>query len=157
MLCFNFFIDRSSASLRRKTTSSNLERDIDPGRLTGILFDLLLGDRFICLMIAVSLGCHLFGFVLLIRQERFVNRWVDALSDPRATHEIRSIWISYWSQVVAASSCFLSLLFFCFNDFEVGTLYLLLDLFLNNDGMNTQADKSLGQKLASRLNVRPNM
>ncbi|XP_060199949.1 catalase isozyme 3 [Lycium barbarum] len=51
------------------------------------------------------------------RQERFICRWVDALSDPRVTHEIRSIWISYWSQ----------------------------------------ADKSLGQKLASRLNVRPTM
>uniref|UniRef100_UPI003BB626AD catalase-related domain-containing protein n=1 Tax=Pleomorphochaeta sp. DL1XJH-081 TaxID=3409690 RepID=UPI003BB626AD len=51
------------------------------------------------------------------RQERFVKRWVDALSDPRLTHEIRSIWVSYWSQ----------------------------------------ADKSLGQKLASRLNVRPTM
>ncbi|XP_043707932.1 catalase-like isoform X1 [Telopea speciosissima] len=51
------------------------------------------------------------------RQERFVCRWVDALSDPRVTYEIRSIWISYWSQ----------------------------------------ADKSLGQKLASRLNVKPSM
>ncbi|KAK6160816.1 hypothetical protein DH2020_004197 [Rehmannia glutinosa] len=51
------------------------------------------------------------------RQERFIRRWIDALSDPRLTHEIRSIWISYWSQ----------------------------------------ADKSLGQKLASRLNVRPTM
>ncbi|CAN6925044.1 unnamed protein product [Brassica oleracea] len=46
------------------------------------------------------------------RQERFIGRWIDALSDPPITHEIRSIWISYWSQ-------------------------------------------SLGQKLASRLNVRP--
>ncbi|KAK2660872.1 hypothetical protein Ddye_007405 [Dipteronia dyeriana] len=51
------------------------------------------------------------------RQERFICRWVDALSDPRVTHEIRSIWISYWSQ----------------------------------------ADKTLGQKLASRLNVRPSI
>jgi len=51
------------------------------------------------------------------RQERFIRRWVDALSDPRVTHEIRSIWISYWSQ----------------------------------------ACKSLGQKLASRLNVRPSI
>ncbi|KAF3591020.1 hypothetical protein DY000_02023887 [Brassica cretica] len=48
-------------------------------------------------------------------QERFVKRFVEALAEPRVTHEIRSIWISYW----------------------------------------TQADKSLGQKLASRLNVRP--
>ncbi|OVA19570.1 Catalase immune-responsive domain [Macleaya cordata] len=32
------------------------------------------------------------------RQERFICRWIDALSDPRVTHEIRSIWISYWSQ-----------------------------------------------------------
>ncbi|CAN7090328.1 unnamed protein product [Brassica rapa subsp. narinosa] len=49
------------------------------------------------------------------RQERFIGRWIDALSDPPITHDIRSIWISYWSQ----------------------------------------ANKSLGQKLASRLNVRP--
>ncbi|CBI29556.3 unnamed protein product, partial [Vitis vinifera] len=49
------------------------------------------------------------------RQERFINRWVETLSDPRVTYEIRSIWISYWSQ----------------------------------------ADRSLGQKLASRLNVKP--
>ncbi|KAJ9146875.1 hypothetical protein P3X46_029091 [Hevea brasiliensis] len=49
------------------------------------------------------------------RQERFVRRWVKALSDPRVTYEIRSIWISYWSQ----------------------------------------ACKSLGQKLASHLNMRP--
>jgi catalase len=51
------------------------------------------------------------------RQERFVNRLVNALSEPRVTFELRSIWISYWSQ----------------------------------------ADQSLGQKLASRLNVRPSM
>ncbi|KAJ0087049.1 hypothetical protein Patl1_09393 [Pistacia atlantica] len=51
------------------------------------------------------------------RQERFISRWINALSDPRITYEIRSIWISYW----------------------------------------TQADKSLGQKLASRLNVRPSI
>ncbi|GMP81877.1 hypothetical protein CsSME_00036433 [Camellia sinensis var. sinensis] len=51
------------------------------------------------------------------RQERFICRWVDALSDPRVTHEICSIWISYWSQ----------------------------------------ADRSLGQKIASRLNVRPSI
>lgn len=51
------------------------------------------------------------------RQDRFIRRWVEALSDPRVTYEIRSIWISYLSQ----------------------------------------ADKSLGQKVASRLNVRPNI
>nr|ABM47415.1 catalase [Prunus avium] len=51
------------------------------------------------------------------RQERFIRRCVDALSDPRVSHEIRSIWISYWSQ----------------------------------------ADKSLGQKIATRLNVRPSI
>lgn len=33
------------------------------------------------------------------RQDRFIKRWIDALSDPRLTHEIRSIWLSYWSQV----------------------------------------------------------
>ncbi|KAK1325658.1 Phosphoinositide phosphatase SAC7 [Acorus calamus] len=51
------------------------------------------------------------------RQERFIRRWVEALSDARVTHEIRSIWITYWFQ----------------------------------------ADNSLGQKLATRLNVRPSM
>ncbi|MFQ6639415.1 hypothetical protein Gotur_016184, partial [Gossypium turneri] len=66
------------------------------------------------------------------RQERFINRWVDALSDPRVTHEIRSIWITYWSQV----ECF----------------FLII-----RDGHMIQADKSLGQKLASRLNVRPSI
>ncbi|TLO73447.1 catalase, partial [Acinetobacter baumannii] len=50
------------------------------------------------------------------RQERFIIRMVKMLSDPRVTHELRSVWISYW----------------------------------------TQADQSLGQKIASRLNVRPN-
>ncbi|KAJ8421692.1 hypothetical protein Cgig2_020683 [Carnegiea gigantea] len=33
------------------------------------------------------------------RQERFVKRWVDVLSDPRVTLELRSIWVSYLSQV----------------------------------------------------------
>ncbi|GAB4833009.1 catalase [Ancistrocladus abbreviatus] len=51
------------------------------------------------------------------RQERYVRRWVEALSDPRVTYEIRSIWVSYW----------------------------------------TEADRSLGMKLANRLNVRPTM
>nr|P48352.1 RecName: Full=Catalase isozyme 3 [Cucurbita pepo]BAA09508.1 catalase [Cucurbita pepo] len=51
------------------------------------------------------------------RQDRFVKRFVEALSDPRVTDEVRNIWISYWSQ----------------------------------------ADRSLGQKIASRLNVRPNI
>ncbi|EFJ36545.1 hypothetical protein SELMODRAFT_79329 [Selaginella moellendorffii] len=42
---------------------------------------------------------------------------VDALSDPRVTHEIRSIWLSYWSQ----------------------------------------ADRMLGQKIATKFNVKANM
>ncbi|XP_010536468.1 PREDICTED: catalase-3-like [Tarenaya hassleriana] len=49
------------------------------------------------------------------RQERYANRWVEALSDARVTDEIRGIWISYLSQ----------------------------------------SDKSLGMKVANRLNVRP--
>ncbi|GLT94514.1 hypothetical protein SLE2022_122520 [Rubroshorea leprosula] len=32
------------------------------------------------------------------RQERFIRRWVDALSDPHVTHEIRSTWISNWTK-----------------------------------------------------------
>lgn len=38
--------------------------------------------------------------VCVFRQERFINRWIDALSDPRLTHEIKAIWFSYWSQVI---------------------------------------------------------
>ncbi|XP_019057268.1 PREDICTED: catalase-2-like isoform X7 [Tarenaya hassleriana] len=45
--------------------------------------------------------------------ERFICRWIVALSDPRITHEIRCIW--------------------------------------------SQADQLLGQKLGSRLNVRPSI
>jgi catalase len=33
------------------------------------------------------------------RQERFVKMWTEALQDPRVTPEVRSIWLSYWSQV----------------------------------------------------------
>ncbi|XP_057532512.1 catalase-like [Amaranthus tricolor] len=51
------------------------------------------------------------------RQERFIGRFVKALSDPRLTYEIRNIWVSWLSQ----------------------------------------ADKSLGMKVASRLNIRPTM
>lgn len=51
------------------------------------------------------------------RQDRYVSKWVEHLSDPRVTYEIRSIWISYLSQ----------------------------------------ADKSCGQKVASRLTVKPTM
>eukprot|EP00898_Chlorokybus_atmophyticus_P001389 jgi/Chlat1/2250/Chrsp17S02564 len=51
------------------------------------------------------------------RQERFINRFASALSDPRCTHEIRRIWIGYWSQ----------------------------------------CDASLGQRIAKRLNMKPNM
>ncbi|XP_050215798.1 catalase isozyme 1-like [Mercurialis annua] len=51
------------------------------------------------------------------RQERFLNRIVDGLSDPRITHELHTIWISYWSE----------------------------------------CDKSLGQKIATRLNVKPSI
>ncbi|EFJ18515.1 hypothetical protein SELMODRAFT_112561, partial [Selaginella moellendorffii] len=51
------------------------------------------------------------------RQERFIARVLDALSDPRVTHEIRSIWLSYWSQ----------------------------------------ADRMLGQKIATKFNVKANM
>lgn len=51
------------------------------------------------------------------RQDRCVRRWVEVLSDPRVTHEIRSIWVSYLSQ----------------------------------------ADRSLGQKVSSRINVRPTL
>lgn len=47
-----------------------------------------VNHSFVCLFIC-----------LWCRQERFIRRWVDALSDPRVTHEIRNIWISYWSQV----------------------------------------------------------
>ncbi|GLJ11996.1 hypothetical protein SUGI_0181690 [Cryptomeria japonica] len=32
------------------------------------------------------------------RQERWIKRFADGLSDPRVTHEIKSVWLSYWSQ-----------------------------------------------------------
>ncbi|CAI5487462.1 unnamed protein product [Closterium sp. Naga37s-1] len=32
------------------------------------------------------------------RQERFINRFAELLTDPRTTPEVRSIWLSYWSQ-----------------------------------------------------------
>lgn len=32
------------------------------------------------------------------RQERFIQNWVDNLSDPKVTPEIRRIWLGYWSQ-----------------------------------------------------------
>lgn len=51
------------------------------------------------------------------RQERFIKRWITALSDPKLKPDIRNIWISYL----------------------------------------TQADASLGQKVANRLNVRPTL
>lgn len=51
------------------------------------------------------------------RQERFIKNWLNALSDSKVTHEIRSIWISYL----------------------------------------TQCDTSLGQKIASRLNMKSNI
>ncbi|XP_031482557.1 catalase isozyme 1-like [Nymphaea colorata] len=51
------------------------------------------------------------------RQERFIQRWVTVLSEPRVTHEIRSIWVSYLSQ----------------------------------------CDRTLGQKVATRLNLKPSM
>jgi len=51
------------------------------------------------------------------RQDRFIKRFVEALSDPRVTHEIRSVWLSYWSQ----------------------------------------ADKTLGQRMASLLNMKASM
>ena len=33
-----------------------------------------------------------------------MNVWVEALSDPRVTHEIQNIWISYLSQVSIITS-----------------------------------------------------
>lgn len=33
------------------------------------------------------------------RQERFINRFVGILADPRTTPEVCSVWLSYWSQV----------------------------------------------------------
>jgi catalase len=36
--------------------------------------------------------------VSVSRQERFVKMWIEALQDPRVIPEVRSIWLSYWSQ-----------------------------------------------------------
>lgn len=57
---------------------------------------LALYDFFLLVCVSSSLNSD---WSMFLRQERFIRRWVEALSDPRVTHEIRSIWISYWSQV----------------------------------------------------------
>ncbi|KAG6496717.1 catalase isozyme A-like [Zingiber officinale] len=36
------------------------------------------------------------------RQERFVQRWVEGLSHPKVSHELRSIWVNYLSQCDAS-------------------------------------------------------
>lgn len=53
------------------------------------------------------------GHQQMCRQDRFVGRFVKALSDPRVTHEIRSVWISYWSQ---ACYLFILVLYFFIHD-----------------------------------------
>lgn len=40
-----------------------------------------------------------FCLTCIIRQERFIRRWVNVLTDPKVTHEVRSVWISWLSQV----------------------------------------------------------
>lgn len=52
---------------------------------------------------SVFLIMYLLLLLLLLysrdRQERYIKRWVAELADQRVTHEIRSIWVSYLSQV----------------------------------------------------------
>lgn len=86
-----------SVSFQRRTTSSSLGRDTVPFHQTGILNYHIISEFFFFVFL------FLFTFKLIYefssRKERFIQRWVEALSDPRVTHEIRSIWISYWAQV----------------------------------------------------------
>ena len=82
------------------------------------------------------------------RQNRFVNVWVEALSDPRVTHEIRNIWISYLSQVSIITSL------------QIHTLFIVLRHNLipfSRLFICKQADKSLGQKVTTRLTSKSNM
>lgn len=65
-----------------------LEQTKDPS-LYGILSISKL--KFIQLIIMVSLFWS--------RQDRFIRRFIDVLCDVKVTDEIRSVWISYWSQV----------------------------------------------------------
>jgi catalase len=51
------------------------------------------------------------------RQDRFIKRFADALSDPKVTPEVRSVWLSYWAQ----------------------------------------CDRSLGQRLASRMGMKASL
>ena len=82
-----------SVLLRRRTTLRSLERDTVPSHLRGI--HCLFFSDIQCIIHVLNV----LWFDLDYRQERFIRRWIEALSDPRITHEIRSIWISYWSQV----------------------------------------------------------
>ncbi|KAG0460569.1 hypothetical protein HPP92_020866 [Vanilla planifolia] len=36
------------------------------------------------------------------RQERFIRRWVESLANPKVSHEIRSIWVSYLTKCDAS-------------------------------------------------------
>ena len=97
------------------------------------------------------LTCLIYG---ICRQERFIRRWVDALSDPRVTHEIRSIWISYWSQV-SLTPLKLSHTYFCR---LYKSLFTMPDFrIIIFSSCIPQADRSLGMKLENKLNVRPTM
>ncbi|KAI6690657.1 hypothetical protein NL676_027485 [Syzygium grande] len=51
------------------------------------------------LITAITMKVSRISCIGMKRQERFICRWIDALSDPRVTHEIRSIWLSYWCQI----------------------------------------------------------
>lgn len=135
------------------------------------MFSLWENDRTVfksCLLILIS----------YFRQERFISRWVEALSDPRVTHEIRSIWVSYWSQVrhfpqvLFRSEALSNKQDLKPNRLDCSSTYpCCLKLVKKHVNLKMswswacccinscllQADKSLGQKLASRLNVRPSM
>lgn len=101
------FLSWHSVSLRRRIISNSLGRDIDPLIQTGTFcFFSPSSSNFNQQLDCMMFMCGGFTFLVALfynnRQERFICRWVEALSDPRVTHELRNIWISYWSQVILA-------------------------------------------------------
>lgn len=90
--------------LKRRTTSSSLGSVTALGMPQGFFLILDIEIHWKVLQFSflnlatVSLFCYkMVG--RFDRQERFIKRWIASLSDPRVTHEIRAVWVSYWSKV----------------------------------------------------------
>jgi hypothetical protein len=126
-------------------------------------------------------GKELTHGITCYRQERFIKRIVELLSDPRVTHEVRSVWLSYWSQVFfllhwqypehtllwyffIASLC----AFWLKRIFAVGmyiwniTISIPFSRFVTSAFffgfcMILQCDKTLGQRIASHFSTKAAM